>query len=106
MRGPQNIQQYQPRATQGADFLKFGKRSDSRRRRDEGKAYGATCHDQDADQDYDGHDSYTSRMAFSATQEADEDDDDNGDDDDDHRAMMGKRDYCFGDEEGDDEEVA
>jgi hypothetical protein len=43
-------------------------------------------------------------MAFSATQEADDDGDD--DDDDDGRAMMGKRDYCFGNEDGDDEEVA
>ena len=103
MRGPQNIQRYQPRATQGADFLKFGKRSDSRRLRDEGRAYGASCHEQDADQDYDGQDSYTSRMAFSATQEGDDDGDD---DDDDGRAMTGIRDYCFGDEEGDDEEVA
>jgi hypothetical protein len=41
-------------------------------------------------------------MAYSATHEEDDDDDD----DDDHRVMMGKRDYCFGDEEGDDEEVA
>ena len=103
MRGPQNIQRYQPRATQGADFLKFGKRSDSRRLRDEGRAYGASCHEQDADQDYDGQDSYTSSMAFSATQEPDDDGDD---DDDDGRAMMGKRDYCFGNEDGDDEEVA
>jgi hypothetical protein len=102
MSGPQNIQRYQPRSTQGADFLKYGKRSDSRRLRDEGKAYGASYHEQDVDPDYDGQDSYTNRMAFSATQEGDDDGDD---DDDDGRAMMGKRDYWFGDEEGDDEDV-
>jgi hypothetical protein len=100
-RGPQDIQRIQSRPTQGANYLKFGKNSDSRRFRDGGRAYGASCHEQDADQDDDGQDSNTSRMAYSAIQ------DDNDDDDDyDGRAMMGKRDYCFGDEEGDDEEVA
>ena len=82
----------QPRPTQGANFRTFGRESDSRRRRDEGRAYGASSHEYDDDRnDYD-NEGASSSMAFSATQEDYDDDNDKGDD---RMAMMGRRDYRF-----------
>jgi len=100
--GSQDNSRNQSRPTQGAIFRKFGKESDSRRRRDDRRAYGASSHEHSDDlEDYDQDDN-GSKMAFSATQDYHEDEND----DDYRRVMMGQRDYNFEEYNEEDEDLA
>ena len=86
----------------GSNFRNFGKESDTRRRREEGRAYGASYHDQDDDGDDFDQEHSIGGMAFSSTQHDHDDDPE----EDDRRVMMGRRDYAFGGDDEDDGDVA
>jgi hypothetical protein len=91
-------------ANQGDRFRKYGKETDTKRRRPEDKrAYGAF--EQDDDEDDEPQDLYSrdGKLVFSATSHQQVDDDDDGED---RHAMMGKRDYDFNGFDEDDEGTA
>jgi hypothetical protein len=88
-----------PAINQGERFRKYGKETDSKRRRpEERRAFGA-C-EQDTEEDEESQDLYNrdGKLVFSATQLHVDEDDEDGED---RHAMMGRRDYDFN---GSDEE--